>query len=125
MTINRCIPPLQRVGLTSKKPDNVPHYLVSGDAGPHEWVCEGDAFYHNNETRNVPEVPPLETLQAGQSLGLLVTPSGQLHIFLDGEYGCHVATGVPVDQPLWGMADVQGSCTKIMSERISGESCDV
>ena len=103
----------------------MPHYLVSGDAGPHEWICDGDAFYHNELKTNFPELPPLETLNPGQNLGLLVTPSGQLHIFLDGEYPCEAATGLPVDQPLWGMADLQGRCTRTMSERISGESCDV
>ena len=33
-----------------------------------------------------------------------------------------IATGLPVDTPLWGAADVWGKCTKIKSEILSGKS---
>ena len=32
-----------------------------------------------------------------------------------------VATGLPVNKPLWGAVDVYGNCTKIKSEMLSGE----
>ena len=55
-------------------------------------------------------------------VGLLVTANGQLHLYLDGRHCKEIATGLPVDTRLWGVAHVYDRCTKIKSEILSGES---
>ena len=69
--------------------------------------------------------PSLNDLTPGQKVGLLVTTSGQLHFFLDGRHCKEIATGLPVDKPLWGAASVYGRCTTIKSEILSGKPCSV
>ena len=114
------------VGLTTELPSDVPKTLPDRGSGPHEWNFSGNllpcGLYHNKRRTRFPDLPRLGTLTPGQSVGLLVTPSGQLHLFLNGEHRCEIATGLPVDTPLWGVADVFGKCTKIKSEIMSGES---
>ena len=104
---------------------DVPPELRSADAeaGPHEWIWESSLIYHNDQTYSAP--CRLKDLTAGHSVGLLVTPSGQLHIFLDDKHQSEVLTGLPVHIPLWGMADVYGRCVKIKSEMMSGRSSGV
>lgn len=115
----------QSIGLTTKLPEDVPPELRDADAeaGPHEWIWESSLIYHNNETYSAP--CRLKDLSAGQSVGFLVTPSGQLHVYLDDKHHSEVATGLPVDTPLWGMADVYGRCAKIKSEMMSGKASGV
>ena len=96
--------------------------LTCRDVGPHEWIYKEN--WHKG-SRNFPGLPDLDELTPGQSVGLLVTPNGQLHPFLNGEHCCEIATGLPVDTPLWRVADVFGKCTKIKSEIMSGESSGV
>ena len=99
--------------------------MPSSLSGLHAWVYDGNSIRHNKEKREFPDLPDLDDLTPGQSVELLVTPSGQLHLFLDGEHRHEIATGLPVDTPLWGMADVLGRCTKIRSEIMSGESSGI
>ena len=103
----------------------MPIDLYGGRTGLHEWVYDGNGIWHNKEERKLLDLPSLYDLTPGQSVGLLVTSSGQLHLFLDGEHRREIATGLPVDTPLWGVADVYGKCTKIRSEIMSGESSGV
>ena len=103
----------------------MPTELPNDRAGPHQWICFGRFIYHNRQSSEFEECPNLHALTPGQSVGLLVTPNGQLHLFLDGKYCLEIATGLPVDTPLWGAADVFGRCTKIKSEIMSGESSGV
>jgi len=100
----------------------VPTEVPTGDVGPHEWICYGILLYHSNQGKSFPNRFDLHTLTPGQSVGLLVTPNGQLHLFSNGEHCREIATGLPVDTPLWGVADVFGKCTKIKSD---GESSGV
>ena len=119
--------PPQGVGLTTELPNptNVPPFLHSGVVGLHDWVYKCQAIYHDNKFSKLPDIPRLDNLTPGQSVGLLATLNGQLHVFVDGIHRGEIATGLPVDTPLWGMADVCGRCTKIKSEIMSGESSGV
>ena len=108
--------------MTTTLPDAVPHDLPTLSAGPHEWNYWDRTLCHN-EQREFPDLPSLNDLTRGQTVGLLVTTNGQLHLFLDGvRHRKEIATGLPVDTPLWGAASVNGKCTKIKSEILSGES---
>ena len=106
--------------MTTTLPGTVPSSLPTSGAGPHEWNYRGTMLFHNKQTRHF--LPPLHDLTSGQRVGLLVTTNGQLHLFLDGQHRTEISTGLPVDTPLWGAADVYGHCTKIKSEILSGES---
>ena len=108
--------------MTTTLPDTVPSYLPDIDAGPHEWNYYDRTLYHNKQRREFPDLPSLIDLTSGQRVGLLVTTNGRLHLFLDGQHRKEIATGLPVDTPLWGAASVYGDCTKIKSEILSGES---
>ena len=109
--------------MTTTLPDTVPSDLPSyTGAGPHEWNYWGRYLFHNKQRRVFPDLPTLENLTSGQTVGLLVTTNGQLHLFLDGRHCKEIATGLPVGTPLWGAASVLGNCTKIKSEILSGES---
>ena len=108
--------------MTTTLPDTVPDDLHLWDAGPHEWNYWNRSLYHNKQEREFPYLPSLYALTRGQTVGLLVTTNGQLHLFLDGQHLKEIATGLPVNTPLWGAASVYGRCTKIKSEILSGES---
>ena len=110
------------VGVTTTLPDTVPSYLPAGDAGPHEWNYLNRTLFHNKQRREFPDLPSLDDITRGQTVGFLVTTNGQLHLFVDGQHCKEIATGLPVDTPLWGAASVYGRCTKIKSEILSGES---
>ena len=120
--------------MTTTLPDTVPDDLPLRGAGPHEWNYYNRHLLHNKQTRGfqkfpdlpgyptLHDVPSLNDLTSGQTVGLLVTTNGQLHLFFDGRHRKEIATGLPVDTPLWGAASVKGNCTKIKSEILSGES---
>ena len=112
----------QRVGVTSKLPGTVPSDLPHSGAGPHEWNYMGRTLYHKKQKREFPDHPDLDGLTPGQTVGLLVTSNGQLHLFLDGQHRTEIASGLPANKPLWGAADVFDKCTKIKSEILIGES---
>ena len=118
-----CIPYFsQTVGVTTTLPDNVPDILpVCDGAGGHEWNYEDRSLYHNGSSSEFPNLPSLKDLTTNQSVGLLVTTGGHLHLYVDGRHVQEVATGLPVHKPLWGAIDVYSNCTKIKSEILSGE----
>ena len=119
--------PSQRVGITAELPNDVPRdlYTLGGKAGSREWVLAGASLFHSNKGTCFNDIPRMDDLTPGQSVGLLVTPNGQLHLFLDGEHRHEIATGLPVDTPLWGAACMYATCTKIKSEIMSGESSGI
>ena len=109
--------------MTTTLPDTVPRDLPAyTDAGPHEWNYWDRTLHHNKQRREFPDLPSLHALASGQTVGLLVTTNGQLHLFLHGQHCKEIATGLPVGTTLWGAASVYGRCTKIKSEILSGES---
>ena len=108
--------------MTTTLPDTVPTELPAGDAGPHEWNYNSRTLFHDKQRRTFPDLPSLDDPTRGQTVGLLVTTNGQLHLFLHGQHRKEIATGLPVDTPLLGAASVYNKCTKIKSEILSGES---
>ena len=81
----------QRVGVTATLPDKVPDYLPVVSSGPQEWNYGGTGLYHNGRLL-CSDLPNLDTLSPQQSVGLLLTANGDLHIFLDGRHVKKVAS---------------------------------
>ena len=92
----------QIVGVTSGLPESVPHWLDDG-VSTNQWLY--DCY----------------DLSSGETVGLLVTTSGDLYQYRNGRSGQRVTTGLPVNRHIWGMASVQGDCSKIKSEMLSGK----
>ena len=110
----------QRVGVTATLPNEVPSFLPHDGSGPHEWNYRVTSLYHNGrEILNY--LPNLNHLVPHQTVGLLLTSDGQLHVYHDGRHTKKVATNLPVNHHLWGVVDVFYNCTKIKSELLSGE----
>ena len=108
----------QRVGVTATLPNVVPSALPT--SGPHEWNYKWSSLYHNGREIST-DLPDLAYLKPHQTVGLLLTSDGQLHVYHDGRHTKKVATNLPVNHHLWGAVDVRGVCTKIESELLSGE----
>ena len=111
----------QRVGVTTTLPDWVPVVLPLSDAGPHEWTYRGQSLYHDRSLTNFPHLPSLDELSTHQTVGLLISTNGQLHLYINGRHSECIASGLLVNKPLFGAVNVCGNCTKIKSEFLSGE----
>ena len=111
----------QSVGVTTTLPDRVPYDLLQIGAGPHEWNYTGQSLYHNGSYTKFPHLPSLRELSTHQTVGLLISTNGQLHVYIDGRHSECIASGLPVNKPLFGAVDVYANCTKIKSEFLSGE----
>ena len=81
----------QRVGVTATLPDEVPHYLPWRHSGPQEWYYVDTVLIHNGSVL-CSDLPNLSDLIPHQSVGLLLTASGDLHVFLDGRHVKKVAS---------------------------------
>jgi len=81
------------------------------------WLLHFDQINHNGQKKNV----SIWDLQVRQSVGLLVSRDGDLHLFVDGKHREMVWSGLPTDQPLWGVAEVYGKCTKIKADILCGK----
>ena len=94
----------QTVGVMSALPESVPSLLhVYAGVSTNKWLYD------------------CSDLSSGETVGLLVTTSGDLHRYWNGRSGQRVATGLPVNDHLFGVADVYGNCSKIKSEMLSGK----
>ena len=83
----------QIVGVTATLPDEVPYSLLGGDSGPQEWNYEGTVLIHNVR-KLCTDLPDLRDLRPHQSVGLFLTTSGDLHVFLHGRHVKKVAHGL-------------------------------
>ena len=110
----------QGVGVTATLPNEVPYELPEDHSGPHEWNYAISSLWHNGRQIST-DLPDLDYLKRHQTVGLLLTSDGQLHVYHDGRHTKKVATSLPVNHHLWGAVDVLGNCTKIKSELLSGE----
>ena len=81
----------QRVGVTATLPNEVPYSLPGIDSGPQEWNYLRIGLFHNG-TELCSDLPNLWDLSPHQSVGLLLTASGDLHVFLDGRHVKKVAS---------------------------------
>ena len=81
----------QVVGVTATLPDEVPRYLRGSTSGPQEWYYWGTVLY-NNGRELCSDLPNLRDLSPQQTVGLLLTTSGDLHVFLDGRHVKKVAS---------------------------------
>ena len=111
----------QRVGVTTTLPDWVPYNLLQYGVGPNEWTYSGQSLIHDVSHTNFPHLPPLHQLSTHQTVGLLISTSSHLHVYIDGCHSECIASGLSVNKPLFGAVDVCGKCTKIKSEFLSGE----
>ena len=68
--------------MTATLPDVVPSDLPWRGSGPHEWYYRGTSLYHN-ERKLSSGLPNLYNLKPQQRVGLLLTASGDLHVFID------------------------------------------
>ena len=80
----------QIVGVTATLPDEVPYYLPLSDSGPQEWNYGGTVLWHNGSVL-CSDLPNLWKLRPDQRVGLLLTTSGDLHVFIDGRHVKKVA----------------------------------
>ena len=81
----------QAVGVTDTLPDEVPRYLLGKCTGHQEWNYDGTALLHNGR-RLCSDLPDPRDLRPHQRVGLLLTASGDLHVFLDGRHVKKVAS---------------------------------
>ena len=83
------------------------------------WYLHGKRISHSGQNTAISF--GMWSLRAGQSVGLLVTRDGDLHLFVDGKHRKIVWSGLPTDQPLWGLANVFGNCAKIKTDLLCGK----
>ena len=83
------------------------------------WRLSANKKRHNGREKAISI--DMNNLRVGQSVGLLVTRDGDLHLFVDGKHREMVWSGLPTDQPLWGLADVNGKCAKIKADMLCGK----
>ena len=76
--------------MTATLPDVVPSLLPWDESGPHEWNYEGTSLYHNGRELSS-GLPDLDYLKPEQRVGLLLTASGDLHVFFDRRHVKKVA----------------------------------
>ena len=113
----------QAIALTTENPENCATtrtlYDMYTQSKRKFWYLCYSKIYHNDQDKPI----SINTwdLHVGQSVGLLVTRDGDLHLFVDGKYREMVWSGLPTDQPLWGAADVYGKCSKIKADILCGK----
>ena len=76
--------------MTAILPDVVPSDLSWKESGPHEWNYEGKSLWHNGRELSS-GLPNLFNLKPHQRVGLLLTASGDLHVFIDRRHVKKVA----------------------------------
>ena len=76
--------------MTATLPDVVPSELPWDQSGPHEWYYADISLYHNWRELSS-GLPNLNYLKPQQRVGLLLTASGDLHVFIDRRHVKKVA----------------------------------
>ena len=113
----------QHVALTTENPEKrtifSTLYNMYSQSKKKYWLQQARTVCHSNQ-ENIVSIN-LEDLHVGQSVGLLVSQDGELHLFVDGKHREMVWSGLPTDQPLWGAADLFGRCAKIKADILYGK----
>ena len=76
-------------------------------------------MYSHNKSDLASGLPNLVDMN-GIRLGFLITAKGDLHLYYERKHIEKVASGLPVEQHLWGAVDVYGSCSAVKSELLKG-----
>ena len=76
--------------MTATLPDVVPSDLPWIESGPHEWNYVYTSLWHNGRDLSS-DLPDLDYLKPQQRVGLLLTASGDLHVFFDRRHVKKVA----------------------------------
>lgn len=76
------------------------------------WVLSGSTVHHDHVETNYTELH-LENVNPGDIIGMLVTADGELHFQLNGVDKGAAAYDIPVDAPLWLIADIYGQAKQI------------
>ena len=111
----------QTIGVTATLPHQVPRYLPLSGAGSDEWYYQGQSLYHNRKQTGFPHLPSTDRLRTGELVGMQISDTGKMNIFLNGKFSETIASDLPTDTHLYGAVDVCGRCSKIKSELLSGE----
>ena len=109
--------------MTTQCPDNI--VKIPSDAhkfysSPDYWIMSYDRVHNSGHEIEV-NFNLRWDLGEGHSIGCMVTPNGELHYYLNGEFQCVGWTGLLTDRPYWGVVDVCGEFKKIKSEFIFGK----
>ena len=109
----------QTIGVTTTIPDVVPDVLPLSRAGSHEWNYIHQSLFHNKKKTEF--LRSLYNLKTSDQVSLMISTDGELHLYINKKHVQMVATGLPVNQAIWGAVDVRFRCAKIKSEMLSGE----
>ena len=113
---------IQRFGVTASLPaKKIPRWLPLLDTNLDMWIYDGRSLYNDGAETEFSDLPYLRELLTGQTVGLLITRHGDLQLYIDGRDVKKIASGLPVNKPLWGAVDALSSCTKVKSDILSGE----
>lgn len=82
------------------------------------WILSASTVHSSGQERRVDF--NLESLCVGQSIGCSITKDGDLHYYIDDDDKGVGWTGLPLDKPVWGFADIYGLARKIKSEFVFG-----
>lgn len=86
------------------------------------WVVRHQESYHAQEIKESSYFS--EDLKDIESLGVLVSEEGDLHLFVNDEDVGVLWKDLPTDKPLWGIVDVFGKLKKIRAEYAGMASCN-
>ena len=120
-------PQFQKCGVTTTSPDKVKLVSYSPELALQNkkmkyWIVSEDILYYNGDQTK--KSFNLNDLEVGQSVGLCVTHSGQLHFFIDGIDKGVICSGLITGVPYWGIADVYAQTTKIQLLNYNSTSYD-
>lgn len=110
-----------RFGLTTECPDDieVPSGALDLYRSSNYWILSASTVHSSGQERRVDF--NLESLRVGQSVACSINKEGELHYFIDDDDKGVGWTGLPLDKPIWGFADIYGLARKIKSEFVFDE----
>ena len=76
------------------------------------WVLSGGTLHHNHVETNYNELH-LENVNPGDIIGVVVSADGELRFQLNGVDKGVAAYDIPVDAPIWLIADIYGQAKQI------------
>ena len=123
-------PLTQGIGLTGENPEasallQSPYISQSMNDKQLFYIGGEDVFYKGNKLSKLIDFNTWQ-LKVGQSLGILLTRERDIHWFVDNKWiGMVHVNDYPLDRPMWGVANVYGTCKQVKADICSGESCSL